>query len=125
MARVSLNIAEWRAMFPQFGDEALTPDSLLTAQWPVAELLVGNTDRSRIPEDTRAMALYYVLCHLVTLQARGDVVGNVTSAAQGSVNAGLALMQRANSRWWEQTPCGLTAWELLRPWRAGGYYVRG
>ena len=125
MARVSLDIAEWRSMFPQYADEGITPDSLLTAQWPVAEHLVGNSDRSRTPEDTRALALYYTLCHLITLQSRGDVVGNVTSAAQGSVNAGLAFMQRANSRWWEQTPCGLTAWELLRPWRTGGCYVRG
>lgn len=124
MPAVVLDIAAWRELFPEYGAD-LVPDARLTALWPVACRLVGNGDGSRIPPESRELILYYTLCHLVTLSLRGDVVGNVTSAGQGSVNTGLALVQRANSRWWDQTPCGLTAWELLRPWRTGGLYICG
>lgn len=131
MAVVILDIPAWRALYPQFADPAALSDERLTALWAVAGQIVGNTPRGRIPYEpeqgveTRAVIMAALLCHLATLALRGDLVGNVTNAAEGTVNAGLALMQRANSRWWEQTQCGLLAWQLLAPFRGGGLYVPG
>ena len=124
---VELNIPEWRAIYPQYPDVS---DAQLQGLWVVACDLIGNSPTSRIPYDPprtekRKTILYATLCHLAYLTVRGDLVGNVTNAAQGSVNAGLAYMQKANSRWWDQSPCGATAWMLLTPYRSGGCYVSG
>lgn len=124
---VELDIPEWRATYPQYPD---VPDAQLLGLWDVACDLVGNSPSSRIPYNpprtsARKAVLYATLCHLAYLATRGDVVGNLTSATEGSVNAGLAYLQKANSRWWDQSPCGATAWMLLARYRSGGLYVRG
>lgn len=128
MAAVELDKAQWREMYPDLADLS---DVRLDGLWAVACQIVGNGPRARVPYDpergvlTRKWILYALTCHLAALAQRGDMVGNVTNAAQGSVNAGLALMQQGNSRWYEQTQCGLTAWQLLAPYRSGGLYVPG
>lgn len=124
---VELNIAEWRGIYPQYPDVS---DAQLQGLWAVACDLIGNAPTSRIPYDPPAIIkrktiLYAALCHLAYLSTRGDLVGNVASAAEGTVNAGLAYMQRGNSRWWDQSQCGATVWMLLTPYRSGGCYVPG
>jgi len=124
---VELDLTEWREIYPQYPKVS---DVQLQGLWDVACALIGNTPSSRIPYDPprterRKIILYATLCHLAYLATRGDVVGNVSNAAQGSVNVGLTFMQKQNSRWWEQSQCGATAWMLLAPHRSGGLYVSG
>jgi hypothetical protein len=124
---VIFDIAEWRELYPQY--EGVS-DIQLGFLWEIACSLIGNTPASRIPYDPprssrRKIILYGTLCHLAYLQQRGDIVGNVTSATQGSVNAGFAYQVKDNSRWWEQSQCGAMVWQLLAPSRRGGLYVRG
>jgi len=124
---VELHIPEWRGTYPQYPDVS---DEQLQGLWDVACALIGNKPSSRIPYDPprtsiRKVILYATLCHLAYLATRGDVVGNVSNAAQGSVNVALTYMQKHNSRWWDQSLCGATAWMLLTPYRSGGLYVSG
>ena len=127
---VPLDIATFRAAFPAFADPNETPDAAIESAWAVAGLLVGNRPGGRIPYAppevvTRAVIMDLALCHLLTLRQRGGLVGILTSATQGSVSAGSAFAQAKSSRWWDQTPCGATAWELMLPYRSGGWWIRG
>lgn len=124
---VELDMAEWREIYPQYPDVS---DTQLAYLWAIACDLVGNAPSSRIPYDPprtekRKIILYAALCHLAYLHTRGDLVGNMTSATEGSVNAGFAYQMKTNSRWWDQSRCGAMAWQLLAPYRVGGLYVRG
>ena len=128
MRVVELDIAYFRAAYPAFADAETAPDAMLERLWSEAEILVDNTAASSIPArdpsgNPRAAILYALLCHLATLETRGDVVGR---AAQGSVNMSLAWgTARQNPQWWQQTQCGATAWELLRGWAIGPLYFPG
>ena len=95
MRVVELDIAYFRAAYPAFADAETAPDAMLERLWSEAEILVDNTAASSIPArdpsgNPRAAILYALLCHLATLETRGDVVGRVGGAAQGSVNMSVA-----------------------------------
>lgn len=131
MQVVELDIAYFRAAYPQFADADAVPDAMLERLWSEAGILVDNTAASSIPArdpsgNPRKAILYALLCHLATLETRGDAVGRVGGATQGSVNMSLAWGNtRTNPQWWEQTQCGATAWELLRGWAIGPLYFPG
>ena len=81
---VPLDIAAFREAWPQFADEAVTPDAIIRVAWREAGLLVGNTPGGRIPYappevETRAVVMDLVLCHLLTLRQRGGLVGTLTN----------------------------------------------
>ena len=123
---VVLDIAAFRAEFPQFADETQFPAAMLEAQWKVAGRFVDNSEGSRLPYDLRELVLPLVLCHLLTLAGRSSgLVGALTSATEGSVSAGSTFTPRQGSQWWMQTQCGATAWELLMPYRLGGRWIAG
>ena len=129
---VPLDIAAFRAAWPQFADPGETPDAAIEAAWRMAGLLAGNRPGGRIPYappevETRAVVMDLVLCHLLTLRQRGGggLVGTLTSATEGMVSAGSTFTQAKSSRWWEQTQCGATAWELMLPYRSGGLWIGG
>ena len=101
MQVVELDIAYFRAAYPQFADADAVPDAMLERLWSEAGILVDNTAASSIPArdpsgNPRKAILYALLCHLATLETRG-----------------------------EQTQCGATAWELLRGWAIGPLYFPG
>lgn len=109
---VTLDIAYFRAAYPQFSDAGALPDAVIERLWGEAEILVDNSAASPIPArepsgNPRAAILYALLCHLAALATRGDVVGRVGGATQGSVNMSLAYGSvRNNPQWWQQTQCG-------------------
>lgn len=128
MAVVALDADAWRELFPAF---AKATDAQVGQWFTLACLLVGNDEGGMIPYDPparlqRQAVIDLVMCHLATLDGRGDAVGRVTSATQGSVSSSTEYAAAGkNSAWWTQTQCGATAWQLLRPYRAGGAYFHG
>ena len=124
---VPLDAALFRELYPKF---AKSTDAQITQWWGVACVLIDNSPGSRIPYDppvilTRRVILYAALCHLAALDSRAGLVGRMQSAAEGSVNAGFTYTDRANAAWWNQTQCGATVWQMLKPWRTGGLYFSG
>ena len=128
MAVVELDAAAWREGFPAF---ASATDAQITQWFGAACLLVGNDEGGVIPYDPpsrlqRRIIIDLVMCHLATLDRRGDAVGRVTSATQGSVSSSTDYAAGGkNAAWWTQTQCGATAWQLLKPYRSGGAYFHG
>ena len=124
MASVVFNIAEFRAIYPQFAD--LT-DAQLTAFFDDACFYLSNTDSSPVKNlSLRKSLLYKIVCHLATLSQRGGgVTGAVSSASEGSVSSSFSPLQSTdeNASWWNQTACGAAFWQLWRRFARGGYYV--
>lgn len=128
-AVVVLDAALFRELYPRF---ASATDAQVGQWFDIAVELVGNGPASPVPYNppsvtTRQRILYVVMCHLAALDARGDVVGRVASAAEGSVNTQLAsgFDGKNGPAWWQQTQCGATAWQLLAPYRTGGKWFGG
>lgn len=128
-AVVTLDVALFRELYPQF---SAVSDAKLGQWFDMACLLVGNSPRSAVPYDppdvtTRQTLLMVVMCHLGSLEARGDMVGRATQASEGSVSMQFSsgLDSRHGPAWWQQTQCGVTAWQLLAPYRTGGKWFGG
>lgn len=127
MAVVVLDIPPFRVMYPQF---AKLTDAQIEQAFRVACLLLDNTEASRVPyvpgaNTERETLLYLLTCHLCELAQRGNgLVGTMTAAAEGSVNATFNLPQIPNAEWYSQTQCGLTYWTATLKYRQGRYYGR-
>lgn len=131
---VALDTEEFRSWFPGLTLDIISDDRL-DALWAQVCALVGNTDATSLapyepdaepPVIERKVLLYYALCHMATLSARGDQPGRVASASEGSVSTSFDLLktQSTTAQWWNQTPCGSTYWTLTAKYRRGGrlYY---
>ena len=131
-AVVEWNEADFLALYPQFAGK-LTPKQL-SALWGMACTLVDNTADSPLPYApdngvyVRKIALYAIMCHLATMSLWGGSgqSGPVTSASEGSVSASFQIPTLpgggGTAQWYNQTPCGRTAWMFLRRLSLGGRY---
>ena len=127
MAVVIFNPVEFKDVYPQFADFT---DAQLQFAFDVACLVLDNSERSRVPYDppgktARKTIFSMLVCHLCGLKKRGDIVGAVTSAAEGSVNVGFAAPANPDAQWFNQTQCGATAWQILSGYLPGGKLYRG
>lgn len=126
MTAVAFQPGVFRTQFPQYADDSVYSDTLLTAYFDAAVAVLGNED-SPVPYDpptvyTRQTLLYRATCHLLTLADSDGAPGRLSSASQGSVSTSFDLL-KANSYsgdWWAQTPCGQLVWLLLLPYTRGG-----
>ena len=89
----------FRSLYPQFEDETVFTDAVLTAAFEEAVQILGN-DNSVLPFDpqknvfTRQIALYKATCHILTLQyLTEDAPGRISSATQGSVSTSFDLLK--------------------------------
>jgi hypothetical protein len=128
MTAVVFDPEEFREAKPQF---AAWSDQRLNFLFEEATLFVDNSDLSIVPYDPprrvhRKTILFLVVCHLATLDewAEDGRAGAVASATEGSVSVSYA-QKTGDSSWWSQTPCGDSAWALLRRYAQGGYWIRG
>ena len=127
MAVVIFNSARFKKAYPQF---AAVSDEVMEQAFDVAALFVDNSERASIPYNpatgarAREILLSLLVCHLLTLAGRGPMVGNMTTASEGSVSAGFALPAlSASAAWFAQTPCGLTFWQVWQKYALGGRFV--
>ena len=124
--------ADFLTYYPQFS-ENITAEQF-TALWEMANTLVNNTTSSPIPYDPdngvyiRKIVLYAVVCHLATMSLWGasGQSGPVASASEGSVSVSFQIPTLpgggVTAQWYNQTPCGRTAWMFLRRLSLGGRY---
>jgi hypothetical protein len=131
MASVIFDIAEFRAVYPQFTEE-LFSDALLEFGFQSAVALLGNSDAASVfPYDPdkgvydRKIAIYAWLCHQLTLalQARNGQSGPVASASEGSVSVSFAVPAVDQDSYYLQTPCGQYFLQLVAKYSVGGVYV--
>lgn len=112
---------------PQF--EGKLNSAQLAHCWELACMVIRNDTKSIVPYDPqkgifkRRLLLNLLTCHMATMMLRPyDQAGPISSAGEGSVNAGITVPTRPDSTFYCQTPCGATFWQLFKQYALGGYY---
>ena len=124
---VEFDVSEFRAIYTTFSS---ITDAQLQYFFAKAEMRINNTTSSCIPYDQRKIYLYLLVAHMAELQSRinagnGNLVGNISSATQGSTSIGVAIPPISSGNYWYmQTPYGAEYWDLTKKYRSA-LYVNG
>jgi hypothetical protein len=126
VAVVTFDPAEFRVLYPAFG--TLT-DAQLRYAFDQACLYLNNTDASQVVDVAERKTLLYMLtAHICQLQygANGQgasgMVGQITSATQGSVSVSVAQIDApGTSSWFMQTQYGASYWAATARYRLARY----
>ncbi len=133
---ITLVVADFRALFPQFADPLAFPDLLIQGQFALATGYVSPwVDGCTMTEEVRTFALYLMTAHLLALgkiiAADGSYTGTpgiVTASKVGDVQVTLAAPPYGEDSWryWMNlTPYGQQLLALLDAQSVGGFYVGG
>lgn len=122
--------AEFLARYPQFAGKF--ESARLNELWKTACCLISNAADAPVPYDpengvcVREIALYALVCHLAAMALWGasGQSGAAASASEGSVSASFQIPalpeSSAAAAWYNQTPCGRTAYLLIKRLSLGG-----
>lgn len=128
---MSLNIAEFRALFIQFSSELKYPAVQLNAQYAAAGNYMSQTDSvGGMTGDALSYALQLLTCHLLVISekaAGGAPAGFITSASEGDVSISVAPPPMASGwrAWLASTTYGMKLWGLLAARATGGFAIGG
>lgn len=134
MSVITLDIAQFRAQFPQFGSTDTISDATITAQFAAATCYISDQaggccfgGRSLA---VRTQALYLMTAHLCAISlniAMGTVAGVLTAATVDKTAITLAPPPLANQwqYWLQTTPYGQQLLALLQVAAVGGAYFGG
>ena len=120
--------ALFKMVYPQFAN---IPDELLVFFFEKAEsTILDNSENACVPLKERKQLFYLLIAHFADLQNRiadgnGGLVGNITSASEGSVSIGVQTLQSnsAMGQWLNQTPYGAEYWVLTARYRTALYII--
>lgn len=132
---ITMDIATFRALFPEFADVVEYPDAALQTRWDAeAVAYVSDEDCGDLAGTKRAYAIQIMLAHLLRLSklaaaagAGATPAGVVTSATIDKVSVTLAPPPARDARgyWLAQTPYGQQLSAYLTAQAVGGFYVGG
>lgn len=131
MATQIYDDALFRAQFVAFANTATYPQAVISAQFDVASLYIGNEDWWILNGAALVLAINALTAHLLQLNknaARGTgATGLKTGATVDKVSVSLQPppVKTAWQQWLSLTPYGLQLWTLLSIKSAGGFYVGG
>lgn len=128
MAVVTLDIASFRAMYPEFSNVS---DAILPFLFDQSTDYLNNTDYSLVDDVVkRERLLYMLMAHLAYVRygdnrKRGGsgMVGRIASATQGSVSVSSDLGPiEFRYAWYTQSPYGMDFWQATKVYRMANYY---
>lgn len=122
MPAVVFDYATWSARFPQLATYTSEPTAAL--YFVEATMYCDNTDSSPIPYEQRPIFLNLLVAHIAALADpnRGNLVGRIASATQGSVSVSVeSPLAPGAAGWYAQTPYGAQYWQLTKPYRFFNY----
>lgn len=120
---VSFNYSTWVALFPQF---AYLSQAQATQYFNLATQYVRNDGGGPVCTAAQQSALLnLVTAHLAQIfaptaagGAPPNIVGRISSASEGSVSVSTENQYPpGTAQWWQQTPAGSAAWEMMKPYR--------
>ena len=124
-----LDIAKFRAAFPQFADATVYPDPMLNTWWAFANCEI--VESCLLHGDCLENALMLCLAHILMLMhnaARGKVgTGAITSAVIDKVQVGFQAPPFTSGwgYWLGLSPYGIALKAMLSIKAAGGFYIGG
>lgn len=128
MAIVVLDIAKFRAMFPEFSN---VTDIALQFLFDQSTDYLNNTEYSLVIDATkRERLLYLLMAHLAYVRygdSKGNggsgLVGRLSSASEGSVSVSSDAGQiEFRYMWYTQSPYGMDFWQATKVYRMANYY---
>lgn len=128
MAVVTLNIANFRAMYPEFSN---VTDPILPFLFDQATDYLNNTDFSLVDDAVKRERLLYMLMAHIAYVRYGDnkgnggsgMVGRISSASEGSVSVSSELGPiEFRYAWYTQSPYGMAFWQATKVYRMANYY---
>lgn len=128
MAVVTLDIASFRAMYPEFSN---VPDATLPFLFDQSTDYLNNTDYSLVDDVVKRERLLYILMAHLAYVRYGDnrkrggsgMVGRIASATQGSVSVSSDLGPiEFRYAWYTQSPYGMDFWQATKVYRMANYY---
>lgn len=130
MAEHTLDIAQFRAIFPAFANDVLFPNVRIQANWDLATAFIPAYDGVLLNGPGLQAALNFMTAHLLAssvLLAAGQTSVVVTGATIDKVSVSMAPPPtKSGWQWWlATTPYGVQLWALLSLRSAGGYYIGG
>lgn len=134
MAEHTIDVTNFRLLFPAFADTVKFPDAYLTAQWAMATAYISPWDSRLAAGNKLQQALNLMTAHLmqlnVSIAAGGATpsVGVLQSATIDKVSVTMAAPPTGTSGWkyWlASSPYGLQLWALLRMLAGPGFYIGG
>lgn len=133
MSTITLDLAAFRALFPQFADETAFPDAAIQVQFGLATSYVSADTYGDMTIPARTNALYLMTAHLLALGviiASGNYTGQpgiVIASRVGDVQVQLQPPpERGQWRYWlNLTPYGAQLIALLDAQAVGGFFVGG
>lgn len=125
MAIVTFDAQDFKKQYTQF----TLSDGELERCFEQAELIVNNTDSAVVSDvKERKVLLYLLVAHIASLLygANGSdgagMVGNMSSATEGTVNISMAVLGvDMDNAWYAQTQYGNTFWLLTKKYRQARY----
>jgi hypothetical protein len=126
---VVFDVARFKARYPEF---ATIPEPTLDEYFIEATIYLDNTDASPVSDiDRRAVLLNMLVAHIAQInsgangQGASGLVGQITSATEGSVSVSVAnVAATGTSAWFQQTKYGAAYWQATAPYRTFRYVVR-
>jgi hypothetical protein len=133
---VNFVYADWIAMFPEF---AAVPEPTAKGYFARAALYCVNSETNpAFPDNTLPTLLYLVTAHIAQLYSARDALGNaaasgqpapnlvgqLTSASEGSVSVSVAPVGGDVAAWFAQTRYGLDFWQATAQYRTMHYVTR-
>lgn len=128
MAIVVLDIAKFRAMFPEFSN---VTNAQLPFLFDQATDYLNNSECSLVEDAVkRERLLYLLMAHLAYMRygdANGNggtgLVGRLSSATEGSVSVSSDAGQvEFRYMWYTQSPYGMDYWQATKVYRMANYY---
>ena len=131
MSAVVLTVVQFRADFPEFASAVTYPDATLETFIARAYLYVSQDGGEYITDETRLLAIEYMVAHLQTISsniAAGGAQGGLVGASSvGSVSVTLIppVIKSQFSHWMNQTAYGQQFLALLGAHSPAGFYRGG
>jgi hypothetical protein len=130
MGVITFDIAKFRERFPEFADESIYTNGLLTGNWDVACCYVTPEKYGCLTAHCREQAILLMTAHITKLQTlinSGQNPALLTSATIDKVSVSAAPPPvESQFEWWcSLTGYGQQLWALLTLWAVGGTYSGG
>jgi len=130
MASVTLDITEFREIYPAFSDNTKYPDSVITIAFNKATIFFKNETNCVLDEGQLKTIEYLMTAHLLQIQTNtnsGNTAGVITSASIDKISVTIADPSSKDDfdYFLNQTIYGQELLALLSLLVVGGFYIGG
>ena len=127
---VTLDITEFRAMYPAFADVTKYPDSVITLAFNKSTIFIKNETNECLGDSELETILYLVTAHLLAVETKAKANssgGLIASSAVDKISVSLVAPSNTDefNYFFNQSAYGQELLALLSLLAVGGFYIGG